>query len=325
MRTTRVSALLSRVGPKLSLVGPILALVGPMMLVGPVVRAQGPTLDDVLGLASDYVVAYQKELSGVVSEESYLQVFERRPGTVAQRRELKADVLLVRVPGAARYVQFRDVFEVDGRMVRDRQDRLTRLFLDPTQNATSQMNRIIEESARYNIGNIERTMNVPTLPLLFLDPAFMLRFEFDRSENRVPETMNGTVRGNDGSAARFTASTEVWVISYQEIGRNTLIRTSGGMDLPARGRFWVEPASGRVVMTELSVGDANVYGLVDVSYALEPSANMVVPVAMRERYRNPRSGAQIEGSAVYSRFRRFSVSATDDVATEPAGPQTPGR
>jgi hypothetical protein len=155
---------------------------------------------------------------------------------------------------------------------------------------------------------------VPTLPLAFLEPQFQARFEFERTEERVPETLRGSIRGNDGSAARFTATTEVWVIAYREIGRNTLIRTSGGLDLPARGRFWIEPDTGRVVMTELSVGDANVQGLVDVSYALESSAGLTVPVAMRERYRNPRSGAQIEGSAVYSRFRRFAVTTSDDVA-----------
>ena len=278
--------------------------------------AQGPTLDDVLGRASDYVLEYQKQLSGVVSEENYLQVFERRPGTVAQRRELKSDVLLVRVADAGRYILFRDVFEVDGRPVRDRQERLTRLFLDPSRGAATQMNRIMEESARYNIGNIERTMNVPTLPLVFLEPNFQLRFEFNRSDDRVPATLRGPIRsqgGNDASAAHFTAATEVWVVSYRELGQNTLIRTSGGRDLPSTGRFWIEPDTGRVTMTELQVGNADVAGLVDVSYAHEPSVDLVVPIAMREGYRNPRSGAAIEGSATYSRFRRFQVSVTEVV------------
>lgn len=282
--------------------------------IGPAANAQGPTLDDVLGRASDYVLEYQKQLSGVVSEEAYLQVFERRPGTVAQRRELRSDVLLVRVADAGRYILFRDVFEVDGRMVRDRQERLTRLFLDPSQGSATQMTRIMEESARYNIGNIERTMNVPTLPLVFLEPSFQARFEFDRSEDRVPATLGGRIRspdGSDASATHFTASTEVWVVSYSEIGRNTLIRTSGGRDLPSRGRFWIEPDTGRVVMTEIEVGDAGVQGLVDVSYALEPTVGLVVPVAMRERYRNPRSGVTIEGSATYSRLRRFQVTVNE--------------
>jgi hypothetical protein len=41
---------------------------------------------------------------------------------------------------------------------------------------------------------------------------------------------------------------------------------------------------------------------------------------MRERYRNPRSGVQIEGSAVYSRFRRFEVRVTDAPITDPPRP-----
>ena len=80
---------------------------------------------------------------------------------------LKSDFLLVRPPGAERFVEFRDVFEVDGRPVRDRQDRLTRLFLDTSAN-TDRIRAIIEDSARYNIGNIPRNVNTPMLPLVFL-------------------------------------------------------------------------------------------------------------------------------------------------------------
>ena len=279
--------------------------------------AQEPVLDDVLGRAGSYVVEYQRQLSGIVAEETYLQVFERRPGIVAQRRALKSDILLVRPTDDGGYIQFRDVFEVDGRPVRDRQDRLTALFLDPSLSAANQMRRIMDESARYNIGNIDRTMNVPTLAMQFLDPYYQPRFRFERTMERVPETMSGPIRGAEDSSARFIASTEVWVIAFQEVGKNTLIRTSGGMDLPASGRFWIDPASGQVVMTELIVGDAGVRGLVDVSYAHEPAAGIAVPVAMRERYRNPRSGAAIEGSATYSRFRKFGVTAEENVLEPP--------
>src|SRR6266851_3578996 len=85
-------------------------------------RAQEPSLADVLSRAAAYVTAFQRQLSGVVAEETYVQdVHETpvlgprpqfRPGVA--HRELKSDLLLVKPEKADRWIQFRDVFEVDG-------------------------------------------------------------------------------------------------------------------------------------------------------------------------------------------------------------------
>ncbi len=48
-----------------------------------------------------------------------------------QKRDLKSDVLIVRGPAGERWMQFRDVFEVDGKPIRDRAERLAKLFLEP--------------------------------------------------------------------------------------------------------------------------------------------------------------------------------------------------
>ena len=37
----------------------------------------------------------------------------------------------------------------------------------------------MDESARYNIGNVERNINMPTLPLALLTPAHRARFAFE--------------------------------------------------------------------------------------------------------------------------------------------------
>ena len=74
---------------------------------------------------------------------------------------LRSDFLLVKIDNR-RWLPFRDVFERDGRPVRDRQDRLTKLFLGgATNSALVQAEKIMNESARYNIGNGTRTINVP--------------------------------------------------------------------------------------------------------------------------------------------------------------------
>ena len=104
--------------------------------------AQAPAVDPLLDKVSDYVAAYERTFVGVVAEETYRQeVKPARAGTDArgfpiesrsQRRDLKSDVLLVRAPAGDRWMQFRDVYEVDGRAVRDRPERLAKLFLQPS-------------------------------------------------------------------------------------------------------------------------------------------------------------------------------------------------
>ena len=85
-------------------------------------------------------------------------------------------------------------------------------------------------------------------------------------------------------SANFTIATEVWVVEYREVQRKTLIRTSTGRDIPARGRFWIEPATGRVLMSELTADSSAVRATIDVSYQSEPLLGYLVPIEMRERY-----------------------------------------
>jgi hypothetical protein len=262
---------------------------------------------------ASYASTFQHQLSNIVAEERYVQDISHLnlpPGRFAtvSHRELRSDVLLVQPAGTDRYVEFRDVFEVDGTPVRDRQDRLTTLFLDPARSASAQIERINRESARYNIGTIERTINTPTLPLLFLLPQNQLRFRFTRSTRRAPAIGRGTATRATG-AASFAAPAEAWVVEYEEVQRPTLIRTTLGLDLPARGRFWTDPDTGRVIMSELMTEDPVVRATIDVRYQPDARAGLLVPAEMRERYEGRRDGAVIEGNATYGKIRQFQVQA----------------
>ena len=278
--------------------------------------AQEPALRTVMQRAGIYVTELRRQLSSIVSEESYVQevrpLIERpaRTGPSTIRRELRSDFLLVWPAGADRYVEFRDVFEVDGKPVRDRQQRLTALLLDRSPSAGPGIQRIIDESARYNIGTIERNVNTPTLPLLFLEPDNQPRFRFKRVSDHAP----AITRTPRESSANFTIATEVWVVEYEEVQRKTLIRTSTGRDIPARGRFWIEPATGRVLMSELTADSSAVRATIDVSYQSEPLLGYLVPIEMRERYEGRRDSTLIEGNATYGNFRQFQVRTEEHIA-----------
>ncbi|MCH7750401.1 MAG: hypothetical protein IH939_20165 [Acidobacteria bacterium] len=273
------------------------------LMVAPLAsQAQEPSLADVLARATDYVNELHEQLSGMVAEERYEQrssapVTLGFDGDPVTRRVLRSDFLLIRPEGEDRYYGFRDVFEVDGRAVRDRQERLTRLFLDPSLMADRQIQGIRMDSARYNLGGVERSFNTPTYALLFLHSSYKLRFEFERVMDTSPPLGLDLPANIDG----------VWVLGYKETWPTTVIRGGDGRNLPAEGRFWIEPATGHVLVTELIVNDAAVNAIITVRYEADDTMGHLVPVEMRERYNNRRVGSRVDATATYSRFRRFQV------------------
>ena len=94
----------------------------------------------------DYVDAYERQYSVLVAEEEFRQ---SAGGTNVR---LRSDFLLVKPEKSREWISFRDVYEVDGAAVRDRDDRLKRLFLQPGIDVRAQLQAIQDESARYNIG-----------------------------------------------------------------------------------------------------------------------------------------------------------------------------
>ena len=273
--------------------------------------AQEPALFDVLARAGNYVTIYSETLSGAVAEERYDQVttiptargFGRFPNEGGERirRRLRSDYLLVRPAGADRYYGFRDVFEVDGTPVRDREQRLSELFLNPSASANAQIQGILRDSARYNIGDVRRNFNVPTLALLFLEPAYRPRFRFERAADDEPRL--GLERPTEGG--------DQWVVAYREDWPTTFIRGRGRSNLPAAGRFWIEPATGRVLASELTVEDSELRAVIAVRYAVDGRLGHLVPAEMRERYENHRQRSRVDGTATYSGFRRFQVQVTE--------------
>jgi hypothetical protein len=268
-----------------------LCAVAAALVALPAAAKQEPSVEDMLRRAAGYVAAFQKQLSGIVAEESYEQkvLNERGKAPLIGSRRLKSDLLLVRPLGTDRYVEFRDVFEVDGRAVRDREERLTKLFLNPPEGARSQLERVMTESARYNIGRVFRTLNTPVLALGFLASAYQPQFSFKRSRSRKPGL----------------------ILEFEERDRPTVIRTPQGADLPARGWFWIDPATGAVSKSEMVVEEPEIRATITVTYRSDPSVGFLVPAEMREMYFGKRD--RIEGRATYGRFRKFQVQVDEQI------------
>jgi hypothetical protein len=271
----------------------------------PVQSRDAAELDDLLDKVGDYVTGYTRSFIGVVAEETYRQEVRSRGGSdlrgfptegVRQSRTMKSDMLLVRAPAGDRWLQFRDVFEVDGKPVRDREERLAKLFLTPSPSVQQQIENIKSASARYNIGGVDRTVNIPVLALSVLD------------ETNRPWFVFSIGRKKDAA----------WELAFREEPRSyTLIRGRDEQGTPAYGKFVVEPATGRIHSSELHADTERLKAQIDVTYGAEPSVGgLFVPREMREKYQ-AKDGTTIDGRAAYAKFRRYTVTVDETLKVKP--------
>jgi hypothetical protein len=269
----------------------------------------------VLSKAATYLETYAGRLSGLVMEESYVQDVEQlnrfgyrmnTRGGVSHRR-LRSDLLLVRPEGADAWMQFRDVFEVDGKALRDRNDRLEKLFLQPSKSTAEQAEKIVRESARYNIGDIERNINLPLLAMTVLDRRMQANFQFRFADSSEPPNLP--------KSSVFAERPGAVVVGFNEVTMRTMITTPLGKNLRAHGRFWFALPDAEVLMTELGVDDYSFSATIHVAYDRKPGLAAAVPVEMHELYLNRlNNSTKVEGTATYSNFRQFDVKVDEQIA-----------
>jgi formylglycine-generating enzyme required for sulfatase activity len=277
-------------------------------------------LDELLDRVAWYLDYFVDEFENVVAEETYIQdsstmlpSFSPMPGgrggafppppspsdaARARHRDLRSDFLLVKSPDTEALVPFRDVLEVDGVPVRDREARLAKLFLSgrPGGSIMEQAERIGAEGARYNLGNMRSTLGNPVLALGVLQRSYQPRFRF--------------TSGKDDR----TAGPSAIVIDFKETTSPAMIRGEAGRDLMAHGRVWIDAPTGRVLKTELQVEQPAIRAVVTTLFRLEERSGIGVPVEMREQY-TLANGNRISTVATYGHFRRFDVSASEDIRT----------
>ena len=272
--------------------------------------------DPALQAATAYVSTFEKAFSLLVSEEVYVQEIRRQvggggnlsrsnpgggmqAGANGRQQILKSDYMLVQLGTGAGWMPFRDTFELNGSKLRDREDRLVKLFLSGEADRFDQATRIMEESTRYNIGNVSRTINIPTLAMMFVHASMRDRFTF-------------TPAGDETVGARPARR-----LRYRETTKPTLIKTTRGADLALDGSLWIEPSSGAVVKSVLNAADPAVRATITVTFRPDDTLAIWVPEQMEEYYKASSSSDEIVATATYSKVRRFQVSTDEKIAKPP--------
>ena len=277
------------------------ALILPAVAVALQTFAPAPQtspLADVLKLAGDYVAGYERALPRLAVEEQSLQRV-MLPNEDPKMRALRADLVVALVTNAG-WTAFRDVFEVDGKPIRVRDDRLAPLLQRPTAQSLSQARQITDESARQQLlpEGIEfrRVLDEPLTPLLYLRAANQVRSVFKL----------------DG--VRRYVGREVVVVRFTERGKPRLIATVD--DAAAAGAFWIDPVSGQVLSSEITMETKSraltVTAAVRIAYEEDARLKTFVPVTMDEQYdlaAGPRA-LRIEARTTYSKHRVLATEGT---------------
>lgn len=196
-------------------------------------------------------------------------------------------------PGETSWYQFRDVIDVDGKPVGDREQRLARLFLEAAPNAVENAERVTRESGQYNLEDVG-TLNQPLLAISFLQTRYVSHFQFTTG-----------FRDKD-------VSPSARLVQFSEWMTPTILRSgSANRDLRARGRVWIDETSGRVAKTELDFGREDDPDYVITTFRFDDDLQVAVPVEMRERWRF--RGSEVTSVATYGRFRRFGVQTEEKI------------
>ena len=258
-----------------------------------------------LASAMRYATNYEQGFALLVADETYVQELQRppNPGTNLSRtnpgggmqaggpvssQTIKSDFILVQLGmDGEGWMPFRDTYEVKGRKVRNRDDRLLKLFTTNDKSRFEKAAEISGNSAKYNLGNVTRNINIPLLGMMFLHPRVNERFEFtDGGE----EPVNGRVLRK---------------AIYKEVAHPTLIKTSRNRDLALTGQMWIDPFSGAVVRTELNAADPVVRCQVIVSFRRDETLEMWVPEKMEEYYKAYSGLDDIVATATYTNVRKI--------------------
>jgi hypothetical protein len=263
-----------------------------------------------LDRATAYVGTFVNKFSHVVAEETYGQEYVptgvpvgpagapvQESPRISERRQLKSDLLLVRPNGFDGWQMFRDVFEVNKSVVRDRGDRLTALFLKAgdTASALEQATQIMTESARFNVRPMG-TVDNPLLAFTFLQFPIRNRFRF-------------VERGFDRAVGQ-----NVQIVAFLETVKPTLNRTALGGDIFAQGRYWIGPR-GEVLRTEINFLAVRTASSVTTNFKTDDRFGVAVPVEMRILWKAGTD--EIRGTATYGAFREFRVNTSESIHGQP--------
>lgn len=250
---------------------------------------QGPRLDEIVNATRRYVSDYENKLTLIVADESSVQRV-LVPGESSARfpsRLLTSEMFFAFTPTTNEWLAVRDVKSVDGTPVSHGPDVAALLATLPAKEAAT---AVKSYNSRYNLGDVIRNYNEPTLSLLIFDVKWREDLEFQ-------------LKGVEDDRGVQLAT-----IAFRERGEPTLIVDLDRRSVRSSGEATVEVATGRIRKIILTSPVDEVVSRLETTYAHDRKLDLWLPTEFVERYTvNRTAEEEIVCRATYSNFRRFEV------------------
>jgi len=242
----------------------------------------------VVAAGTKYVADYAARMMFVVGDEAYSQDSFDADDHRTASRSMKGELFLTFLKADHAWVAVRDVAEVDGEPVPDRQ---TLPALLARGALSSIVVEVVEHNAAFNLGHIERTFNEPTLPLLVLDARRVSNFSFTRQQVEVADGVT------------------LVTLAFVERERPTLVMSGDGVPFFARGELLMEAGTGRVRATHILFKGKSITADLRTTYVPDPRLELWLPSLFTERYEGAPGGVREvdTGRAEYSNFKRYEA------------------
>jgi hypothetical protein len=301
-----------------------------LLLWAPSPSAQAPSLDDVLTRVASYLQTYVPRLARVVASEEYEQriqvsisggppvtisgsgTISGGTGKVTDTWRLKSEVLLVHYPlGDVDWMWFRDVSEADGKRLPHDPDRLVKLFVTPNADVAEQASRISYEGFRYNLGGATVPATNPILVAALMQAGYQPRLRFKLGDTE--KSLGANVR-----QIKFEEREEAEPAPGQKKGQKLplLLDPAGRI----RGSVWVDVKTGEILKTEARIGELRKLTTTTTTFTEHERLLLLVPKEMRTSWTYS-GGGPVIGTAKYSNFRQFEVTAGAPTLQLPQAPR----
>jgi hypothetical protein len=280
------------------------AATGVIFSASPQLAAQkvaAPSAQALLDAASDYVRSAYPKLANIVATEEYVQ--ERRIEAKA-KRVLRSEFLVVQHPiDKQNWLAYRDVLEVDGKKLENHQERLQQLFVRPTIENWMLVGEIASASQQYHLEGANISVTNPFVVVALVDRFYRPRVQFKLGKE-------------DKDVGR-----NVWTLTFQEPEAKEVVTVNGAQTLRnvepllqkvlARGTVWIEDGTGRILKTQLRMGDGLGAPTSATTFRYDDKLGVAVPVEMKTTWTNGTgSRSAVSGTAKYTSFRQFGIQTT---------------
>ena len=247
-------------GCRMKAVRALAVLVAAVLLPVSVHAQKAPSVADVVRAAADYLASYTPRISGVTLEEEFT-LLEVSGGRLGLSQRIASDFVLLNLNGTV--AALRDPFAVDTNPLRERTPRLTTLLQNPTGATWRRAQEHAAESRRDFLDELIVRLAEPELTLQFVAPE---------NQPRVTYKIDGRKKLGD---------VETVVLRFQEIKTKPpayILQTPG--NAISNGKLWIDPATGRVHRTELSMQSDSESVHVVVEYARDAALDLWLPSSM---------------------------------------------